>query len=83
MKLKAELSFVFDNSKEAEAVTRAISPDNLEVPGGLRVKTVRRGSSLSTLVDCKKSLETFIATLDDLLACASVAEKAVESVKSS
>lgn len=83
MKLKAKLSLTYDDPKEAEAVTQAISPDNLEVPTGLRVKTVRRGSSLFTSVSCEKPLETFIATLDDLLACASVAEKALESVKRS
>lgn len=83
MKLKAELSLAYDDPKEAEAIAQAISPDNLEVPTGLRVKTARRGRSVFTSVSCEKSLETFIATLDDLLACASVAEKALGSVKPS
>ena len=82
MKLEARLSLVYDSAQEAEAVARAVTPDNLEVPVGLKVETTSRDGCLSTLVSCEKSLETFIATLDDLLACVSVAEKTLESVKS-
>ncbi len=81
MRLKAELSFVYETEREAEAVVEAVSPDNVKVPLGLSVETVRRNSHLVALVSCQKSLETFIATLDDLLACISVAEKAFETVK--
>jgi hypothetical protein len=81
MKLKAELSLAYENAQEAEAVVRAVAPDNLEVPIGLRVETTRRDRCLHTLVHCEKPLETFIATLDDLLACVSVAERTLECVK--
>ena len=82
MRLEAELSLVYDSEQEAEAVVQAVAPDNLKVPIGLRVETERNGSCLSAAVCCEKSLETFIATLDDLLACISVAERALGSVKS-
>ena len=81
MRLEAELSLVYDGEQEAEAVVQAVVPDNLRVPIGLKVETERNDSSLSAVVCCEKSLETFIATLDDLLACISVAEKALASVK--
>lgn len=81
MRLEAELSLVYDSEQEAEAVVQAVAPDNLEVPIGLKVETERNDSSLSAVVYCEKSLETFIATLDDLLACISVAERALGSVE--
>ncbi len=83
MRLEAELSFVYETEREAEAVVKAVSPDNVEVPSGLNVETVRKDRRLLASVRCERSLETFIATLDDLLACISVAEKTFESVKAS
>jgi hypothetical protein len=80
LKLKAELSFVYRTEKEAEAVVKSVSPDNINVPLGLKVETTRKCCDLWTSVLCEKSLETFIATLDDFLACVSIAEKAFETV---
>ena len=81
MRLEARLSFVYETEREAEAVVKAVSPDNMKVPAGLRVETVRNNCTLLASVQCEKSLETFIATLDDLLACISVAERAFRAVK--
>lgn len=83
MKLEARLSFVYENEREAEAVVKAVSPDNVEVPPGLSVETIKSDCHLRAFVHCEKSLETFIATLDDLLACISVAEKTFETIKAS
>ncbi len=83
MKLEATLSFVYGSELEAEAIVKAVSPDNRKAPRGLKVETAKSGTRLSALVLCRKSLETFIATLDDLLACVSVAEKTLETVKPS
>ena len=73
--MEAEIRLSYKNEREAEAVAKAVSPDNVEVPQGLYVKTVRKGSEVYTKVECQKRLATLIATLDDLLACVSVAEK--------
>ena len=71
----------YENVREAEAVAEAVSPDNVGVPSGLFIKTVRRGETVLTLVRCRMRLETFIATIDDFLCCVSVAEKAFSAVK--
>jgi len=73
--LEAEIRLSYENEREAEAVAKAVSPDNVEVPPGLQVKTVRKGSDVLTRVECQTRLQTLIATIDDLLACVSVAEK--------
>ena len=79
--MEAEIKLSYKNEREAEAVAKAVSPDNVEVPPGLFVKTVRRGSKVFTTVECQTKLQTFIATLDDLLSCVSVAEKAFSVAK--
>jgi len=79
--LEAKIKLSYKNEREAEAVAEAVSPDNVEVPQGLFVKTVRRGSEVFTTVECQTKLETFVATLDDLLSCVSVAEKTFSVAK--
>ena len=79
--MEAEIRLSYENEREAEAVAKAVSPDNVEVPLGLYVKTVRNGSKVHTKVECQTRLQTLIATLDDLLACVSVAEKSFTVAK--
>lgn len=83
MKLEAKLSFVYETENEAKALCNAVSPDNVKVPAGLYVNTIRDKCCLLTSVQCKKSMETFIATLDDLLACISVAEQMFRAIQHS
>ncbi len=79
--MEAEIRLSYENEREAEAVAKAVSPDNVEVPLGLYVKTVRNGSEVHTKVECQTRLATLIATVDDLLACVSVAEKSFTVAK--
>jgi hypothetical protein len=79
--VEAEIRLCYGDEREAEAVAKAVSPDNVEVPPGLTVETEREKSEVLTRVECKLRLETFIATLDDLLACVSVAEKSFAVAK--
>ena len=72
--MEAEIRLSYRNEREAEAVAKAVSPDNVEVPQGLFIETLRNGSEVITKIECKTRLQTLIATLDDLLACVSVAE---------
>jgi hypothetical protein len=79
--LEAEIQLSYRNEREAEAVARAVSPDNVEVPQGLHIETMRSGSEVITKVECRTRLQTLIVTLDDLLACISVAEKTFKVAK--
>ena len=79
--MEAEITLSYEDEREAEAVAKAVSPDNVGVPSGLFIKTTRRGEKVLTLVRCEMRLQTFIATIDDFLCCVSVAEKAFSAVK--
>ena len=79
--MKAEIRLKYKNELEAQAVSQAVSPDNMELPPGLYIKTVRSGIEVLTTIECQTRLQTLIATLDDLLACVSVAEKTFNVAK--
>ena len=73
--MEAEIRLSYRNEREAEAVARAVSPDNIECPQGLFIKTVRNGSEVYTKVECQTRLYIIIATLDEIVTCVSVAER--------
>lgn len=78
--MEAILTLEFSDEKMAEAVAKAVSPDNFKTPVGLDVKTFRDNKKVITHIQCQSKLATFTATIDDLLFCASTAEKAVKAI---
>ena len=62
-------------------MAEALSPDNINVPGYLKVKTMVKGDVVKVDVECQRGFETFLATVDDLLSCMQATEKAVKVVK--
>jgi len=79
--LKAEISLSYKNVEEADAVAKAVSPDNVVVPKGLFIRTLRRRNKVFTKIECKTRLQTFISTIDDLLNAISIAEKSLSAIK--
>jgi hypothetical protein len=74
MKLRALLVCAYRDPKVSRAIAKALHPDNLNLSGGIRVKTWCEGGRVITEVEVNKKIETFLATLDDLLACTQAAE---------
>jgi hypothetical protein len=79
-KLEAKITLNYGNAKAADAIAKAVSPDNFKTPAGLFIETVRKGSYVLTEVKTEGKLATFIATIDDLLFCVSTAEKTLQTV---
>jgi len=79
--LEAKITLEYDDEKVAEAVSQAVSPDNLKTPRGLCVNTRRSARRVITHVTYDGKLPTFIATIDDLLFSVATAEKMVQVVK--
>lgn len=78
--LEATIKLEYSDAKTADAIARAVSPDNFKAPAGLVIKTVRQGNCVLTEIAAEGKLATFIATIDDLLFCVSTAEKALRTV---
>lgn len=79
--MEAEITLKYDNAKDAEAIAKAVSPDNFKVPPGLSIKTTNEEKKVVTYIKCKKKIPTFIATVDDLLFCITTAEKILRTAK--
>jgi len=80
--LEAKVVLSYKTIREAEAVAKAVSPDNVKIPQGLFIQTTRRGKLVFTKIECETRLQTFVATIDDLMGAVSVAERALSVVKS-
>jgi hypothetical protein len=80
--LQATITLEYVDVKTAEAVAKAVSPDNFKTPTGLTVNTVRQDCKVVTEIVCEGKLATFTATVDDLLFSASTAEKTLQVLKS-
>jgi tRNA threonylcarbamoyladenosine modification (KEOPS) complex Pcc1 subunit len=78
--LEATITLEYPDKKTAEAVAEAVSPDNLKTPVGLQIKTVRENNKVITEIRCERKLNTFTATIDDLLFCVSTAERALKAI---
>ncbi|MBS7606280.1 MAG: KEOPS complex subunit Pcc1 [Candidatus Bathyarchaeia archaeon] len=80
--MEAKITLICDNGDEAEAISRAVSPDNVEVPRGLLIETRAEGSRVITVIKYEgDNVATFLSTIDDLLSCAATAEKTLSIVR--
>jgi len=78
MRLRAEILCVYESERVARAIAEALTPDNLDLPAGLSVKTEAVGKSVQSKITLDGKIETLLNTLDDLLSCTQIAESAIE-----
>ncbi len=79
--IKAKITLKYDHMRTAKAIAQAVSPDNVEAPADLSIKTWWSNSTVFTEIACENGLLTFVATIDDLLFCISSAEKALRTTR--
>ncbi len=72
--MRAEITCSYDDEKVSEAVASSVRPDNIDSPEGVEVKTERNGDEVRSEIVVDGEIETLLATMEDLLACTSVAE---------
>jgi len=72
MKVTCDVVIEYDDVKKTENVLKSIEVDNLGF-----VKSQTNGKLLETHIE-SKSISSLLHTLDDYLACVSVAEKIVD-----
>ncbi len=78
---QATIKLNYSDHATAEAVAKAVSPDNAEAPAGLTVKTRLEGNAVVTNIALEGKLATLTATIDDLLEAASTAERTLQIAK--
>jgi len=77
---KAKIVIPVKSVRYAKILVDSVSPDNTPTPKGLKVKTWCKGKNVLTYIECRKSFETFLSTLDDILASFQLAEKTLRGV---
>ncbi|MCK4399562.1 hypothetical protein KAV46_01145 [Candidatus Bathyarchaeota archaeon] len=79
-KSEATVTIQYRDRRTAEAILRAIEPDNLTTPEGVKIEAEARGGVVTIKVECRRGIGSLVATLDDLLSCIQAAEKAIEEL---
>ena len=74
---EANLELKFRNEKTARSILEAVSPDNIQAPEGIMVKTLLNDNILKIEITCSRGIGSLILTLDDLLSCIQAAEKTI------
>ena len=72
MKAVCDITIEFDDTEKVKTVMKSIEVDNLDF-----AKSKIKGKKLETHIE-SKSVSSLLHTLDDFLACISVAEKIVD-----
>lgn len=72
MKISCKLEFEYESENDAKAIAKSVEVDNYQF-----VKTTLDGKRIISIAE-SESIPSLIHTLDDYLACISVAEKVVE-----
>lgn len=79
--MKATISIKTGSPRISRSLAKSIEPDNLSALPSVRIRTRTKRDIVVSSVVCSKSLETLIATIDDLLVCMDAAYKTLEIVK--
>lgn len=72
MKIKCSMQLEYDSEEKVKNILRSIEVDNFDF-----VKSKINGRKLESELECN-SVSSLIHTLDDFLACVSVAEKVMD-----
>ncbi|RLG92925.1 hypothetical protein DRO37_08965 [Candidatus Bathyarchaeota archaeon] len=82
MRVETRISLVYGEEKEAEAILKSISPDNIDLPKGLMIRTfTEKRKLIAHITYDEDNILTLRSTIDDLLSCISVAEKTLASLR--
>ncbi|RJS85444.1 hypothetical protein CW706_01185 [Candidatus Bathyarchaeota archaeon] len=82
MRMEAKISLMYEDEKMRKAILMAISPDNMETPKNLEVKSLIEKDKVVTLIIYNgENFLTLQSTMDDLLSCVSAAEKTISALK--
>ena len=79
--MKATINIKTGSPGIARSLANSIEPDNLSAPPSVKIRTRTKGSIVISSVVCRKSLETLIATVDDLLVCMDAAHKTLDVIE--
>lgn len=78
---ETSIAIEYRSPSEAEAVLRAIAPDNAGAPEGTSIEAHVEDQTLMISVRSSRGLGSLASTLDDLLSCVQAAEAALKQLQ--
>jgi tRNA threonylcarbamoyladenosine modification (KEOPS) complex Pcc1 subunit len=81
MKTEIAITREYATASAAERIMKAVQPDNRGVPDGTAIQMNVSGTSLLITITSTDPLQSFLRTVDDLLFCIQVAERASAGLK--
>ncbi len=79
--ISARIELTFDDMETAQIVFHAISPDNKPLPSGLELNSSLESRTIVMEITCYRQLASLLATIDDILRMAALAENTVKNVR--
>lgn len=76
--MEAHLRFKYHDEKTAEAVSKAVRPDNIKTSDFIFINTSYEGDEVIIKILYSKRIETLLATVDDLLLCVNAIEECID-----
>lgn len=73
----AKINIEYKNQKQAEIVTKVLMPDNKPLPKNMSIDMSTEGREAKIDVKCVCRIETFLSTIDDILACLCLTESLI------
>ena len=77
---KTKILLKYRDNITATSIQKAIIPDNIGIPDGIKIKAYVEQNILRIEVYSNRNLGSLISTLDDILSCIQAAEKALEDL---
>jgi hypothetical protein len=77
LQMRAKINIEYQNQKQAEVATKSLIPDNKPLPRNLSIDMFTTGSEANIDVECFCRVETFLSTIDDILACLCLTESLI------
>jgi tRNA threonylcarbamoyladenosine modification (KEOPS) complex Pcc1 subunit len=77
VQIKASINIEYQNQKQAEIITKSLTPDNKPLPENISIDMSFKGREVKIVVECICKIETFISTLDDILASICLTESLI------
>ncbi len=80
MTIRGELRLKFKSNGDALRVLDSIAPDNYPLPQGLQISNHVTGNVLHLKITTERGVESFMATIEDLLSSVDLALRTFSSI---
>jgi hypothetical protein len=77
---ETKIQLKYKDNITAAAIQKAIIPDNIGIPDGIKIKTYVEQNVLRVEAYSIRNIGSLVSTLDDLLSCIQAAEKSLEDL---